>query len=286
MPSGILAIDLCEFKAALDTEPRIMSHDYVNYLPYQEEATEWYPKGDLAECLARYEKIYRDAFLYFEDFHKENAWRPSFPAVSAISVWEQIGRENAAVRAIRWTDDDSFSFLCGKEGTVRFDVTLKDGKPTLSAPVTVAPYAAPTCEIASRLPAVPGRRYLAKATAAVLLPSGAMLVGTADSMLALVKDGKVFSLGAVTACGGIHAMDITPNGTVYGVAGHPLGVGQMFRYTEDEGLELLGLVPECFAEGGRNVALFRPTTLKISPSGRYMAIGGEDELGGVTLITL
>ena len=36
--------------------------------------------------------------------------------------------------------------------------------------------------------------------------------------------------------------------------------------------------------GRRNVAPFRP--LAVSPDGRYLAVGGEDEMGGVTVITL
>ena len=287
-PAGVLEIELDKFLPALETEERLFSHDYVNYLPYQPEALAWYPKDDLADCLARYARTYRDSFLYFEDFHRENAWRPTFPSVGAVSVWERVGRENAAVRAITWTDDESFTFLCGKEGEISVSCRMSEKGPKVTEIKNSTPAATPLPDLPTApLPAVPGRRYLATAEAAVRLPGGDLLVGTHDSMLALVRpDGSTFSLGALTATGGIHAMDVTPDGTVYGVAGHPLGVGQLFRYTEKDGLTLLGLVPESFAEGGRNVALFRPTTLAISPSGRYLAIGGEDELGGVTVITL
>ena len=286
-PAGLIEIDIEQFLPALATEERLFSHDYVNYLPYGESALDYYPKDDLAECLARYEKTYRDSFLYFEEFHRENAWRPTFPSVSAVSVWERVGRENATVRAIEWTGEETFSFFCGDKGHIRVDCAVKDGRATVLSLREGDPCpekATPCCTLS--LPAVPGRRYLATAEAAVTLPSGAMLVGTRDSMLARIEGEHVFSLGALSATGGIHAMDVTPEGTVFGVAGHPLGVGQMFSYTEEDGVTLLGLVPECFAEGGRNVALFRPTTLAISPNGRYMAIGGEDEMGGVTVITL
>ena len=287
LPCGVLAIELDKFVPALDTEKRILSHDYVNYLPYQEAALDWYPKDDIAECLARYEKTYRDTFLYFEDFRKENAYRQSFGGVSAVSVWERVGRENAAVRGIEWTAADRFSFYCGKDGTKRVDCTVAEGKPTVTAISDCAPYKRPALPcFEATLPAVPGRRYLAKAESAVRLPSGEYLVGTSDTMLCRVNGAHVFSLGAVTTAGGVHDMTITPSGTVFGVAGHPLGVGQLFSYNEDTGVTLHGLIPECFAEGGRNVALFRPTTIAASPDGRYLAIGGEDEMGGVTVITL
>lgn len=51
-------------------------------------------------------------------------------------------------------------------------------------------------------------------------------------------------------------------------------------------MELLGAVPEAFAENGRNVAVFRPVTLALSPDDKYLAVGGADEVAGVAVITL
>ena len=70
------------------------------------------------------------------------------------------------------------------------------------------------------------------------------------------------------------------------IAGHKEGVGQLFTYDDENGIALLGKIPEAFAENGRNVALFRPTTLAISPDGKYLAVGGADELGGIVVLTL
>lgn len=287
LPCGVIEIELDQFIPALATEERLLSHDYVNYLPYQEAALDWYPKDDLAECLARYERTYRDTFLHFEKFGRENACRKVFGGVMAVSVWEAVGREGAAVLGIEWTDADRFSFFCGKDGTKRVDCLITDGGAHVLAITDCAPYqkaALPKFDVS--LPAVPGRRYLAVAESAVKLPSGGYLVGTRDTMLCKVDGTRVFSLGAVVSAGGVHAMTVTPSGRVYGVAGHALGVGRLFSYTEEEGIELCGMIPECFAEGGRNVALFRPTVIVASPDGRYLAIGGDDEMGGVTLIRL
>ena len=137
-----------------------------------------------------------------------------------------------------------------------------------------------------KLPTVPGRQYLAVPSASVALPDGSVLVGTKDTMLARIKGDHVFSLGQVCAAGAIHGLDLAPDGSVWGVAGHSQGVGQLFRYTEEHGLELLGLLPEAFAENGRNVAIYRPTVLAISPDGKYLAVGGADEMGGVVVLTL
>ena len=124
------------------------------------------------------------------------------------------------------------------------------------------------------------------AESSVALSDGSILIGTRDTMLALYKDSKIFSFGSVTTAGGIHSMDITPDGVVYGVLGRDLGVGMLFSFTKEYGINLLGLLPEVVAESGRNAAIYRPSTLSVSPSGKYLAVGGSDEMGGVVVITL
>ena len=49
-----------------------------------------------------------------------------------------------------------------------------------------------------------------------------------NTMLAVIKDESAFSTGAVRSAGGVHSLGITPDGTVYGVAGHSLAMGQFF----------------------------------------------------------
>ena len=89
-PCGILAIDLNEFKTALGTEKRIMSHDYINYLPYQYEARFWYPKNDFDDCLRLYTDYYSKTVKYFEKFVSDNYPRPKFSHGSGVSVWERF----------------------------------------------------------------------------------------------------------------------------------------------------------------------------------------------------
>ena len=60
----------------------------------------------------------------------------------------------------------------------------------------------------------------------------------------------------------------------------------IFKYTEEEGITLLGIVPEAFAENGRNVAIYRPTTVAVSPDGKHIAIGGEPAVPEPTTATL
>jgi len=290
MPCGILAIDLDQFVPALETEKRIFSHDYVNYLPYPESCLQYYPKDDLDACLERYHKYYQDTVKYFLQFVKDNNIHYPFRHTGSASVWQKTGRKNAAVRHIRWSGNNSFSFWCGTDRVTRTDCRVDAlGDPHVEQTVADKLPQINECKAAVpdvRLSAAAGRRYLAKAESSVELPDGSILVGTRDTMLCRVNGEQVFGLGQVCTAGGVHAMDIAPDGTVWGVAGHREGIGQLFKYDSKNGLELLGAVPEAFAENGRNVAMFRPATLALSPDGKYLAVGGEDELAGVAVITL
>ena len=85
VPCGIMAIDLDAFVPALETAPRIFSHDYINYLPYPAECFKYYPKDDFQECYARWDKYYHDTVLYFNQFTKDNRYERG--TVLYISQW-------------------------------------------------------------------------------------------------------------------------------------------------------------------------------------------------------
>ncbi len=289
-PCGILAIDLDQFVPALKTEKRIMSHDYVNYLPYPESCFQYYPKDDLDECLERYKKYYKDTIQYFLQFHIDNTVHLPHTHACGVSVWETTGRENAAVRKIKWTGENTLSIWCGnnkitrtdctvnEQGDVHVEQTVADALPAGSALKAAVPDV--------KLPCVPGRRYIAVAESSVQLADGSIVVGTEDTMLAHIHGDKVFSLGQVCTAGGIHELDVAPDGKVWGIAGHAEGTGQLFTYDQESGVTLLGKIPFAFAENGRNVAMFRPTTLALSPDGKFLAVGGTDELAGVVVMKL
>ena len=287
---GIIEIELDKFVPALETEERIMSHDYINYIPYQYEAREFYPKDDFEECFARYDKYFQESILYFKDFNRANAYSQFFNHTCGVSVWEKLGREYSHVVKIQWNSNTAFSAYVGKSGDIKLDCIVDDkGNASVVGITTCEPVAAAEIKVSVPnvdLPAVAGRRYLANPEASLRLQDGSILVGTQDTMLAVIKDNTVFSLGGVCSAGGVHSMDITPDGTVYGVAGHSLAMGQLFKYTAENGVEQLGIVPEAKADNGRIVALRRPKTLAISPDGKYLAIGGEDEIGGIAVLSL
>lgn len=289
-PSAIFAIELDKFVPALETEERLLSHDYVNYLPYQAEAAEWYPKDDFAKRLAEYDDYYENTILYFEKFHKENAYRYPFAKVSGISIWEKVGFGNGEIRAIEWKSEKDLVMRAGKDGAILVYVSV-DGEGNAHVENISKGEPFEGCELKAdvsgfKLPAVAGRAFLSDAESSVKLPDGSIIAGTHDTMLAWIKDGEVFSLGQVCSAGGVHSLSVSHDGAVFGVAGHELGVGQLFRFTEERGVELLGLLPEAWAEGGRNVCIYRPTTIAASPDGKYIAVGGADEISGAIILKI
>jgi WD40 repeat protein len=234
-----------------------------------------------------YDDYFENTVLRFKKFAKDNTYRRVYPDARAISVWEKIGHGNTAVTKISWLSNDSFAFYTGRNGDTKVECALGEKNAYVTAITSCEQTTANELKVEVpnvKLPGVPGRQYLATAESSVRLSDSRILVGTRDSMLALIDGDKVFSLGCVSAPGGIHSLDVTPNGTVYGIASHKLGVGQLFKFTVDGGVELIGLVPEALADSGRNVSIYRPTTLSISPDGKYLAIGGADEVGGVVII--
>ena len=289
-PCGIMAIDLREFVPALETEERLYSHDYVNYLPYQAEAREWYPKGDFEECLKLYDDYYDNTVKYFEKFVSDNSPRPKFAKTSGVSLWETVGYANTEVRHIEWTSNTEFKLTVGNKTFHEAEVKVDEcgnAKVLSVKPIDSYSYSEIKCEVPEVvLPRVPGRTYLAKAKSAVKMKDGSIMVGTEDTILAKITGDKVFSFGQVISAGGVHSLDVAPDGTVYGVAGHKEGCGMLFKCDAESGLTLLGILPESFAENGRNVAIYRPTTLAISPDGKYLAVGGADEISGALVLKL
>ncbi|MBQ3529161.1 MAG: hypothetical protein IJA47_01560 [Oscillospiraceae bacterium] len=291
VPGGILVIDLKEFVPALETAPRVMSHDYINYLPFPAECSKYYPMDDFAERKASWDQHRKEKAGRVQQFQEENNCRVAANSTASVSVWEKVGRENAAIANIQWQDDTHFTFWCGKDKSFKAQCALnKEGNIDLldlaEAPVpefTELKTPVPDVKLAS----VPGRRYLAEAESSVKMPDGSIFVGTKDTMVCLIKGDKVFGLGQVCSGGGVHSLDCTADGKVWGVAGHAEACGQVFSYSKDEGLVLRGIVPEVrMPNYGRIVTCYRPTTLALSPNGRYLAIGAADELGGVVVLDI
>ena len=289
-PSAIMAIELDKFVPALENEERLYSYDFINYLPYQKEALDWYPGDDLDDCLKKYDEYYKNTILYFEKFVKNNTARVSFPAQHGVSLWEKLGAGKAAIKGIKWLSNDALTLRVGEYGDTRVEISRSEGEKWLIKEIAAAERYVPNelrAEVGDVvLPAVAGRSYLSTPESSVKLPDGSVVVGTHDTMLAHVRESGVFSLGQVCTAGGVHSLDCTSDGVVWGVAGHMLGVGQLFTYNNTEGVKLLGVLPEVMSDCGRYVTIYRPKTLALSPDGKHLAVGGDDELGGLLILDI
>ncbi len=282
---GIVAIDLKEFEPAIETEERIPSHDYVNYIPFPHECSEYYPLDDYEENWNKFYEKYQFE-LKMRQFKEDNFYSTRFPETKAISYWEKVGRENTRVNKIEWNGNDNLSIYCGTEKNFKIDVNLSDMSRTISAHEAVsANELKAEVPANAKLPFMPGRQYLATPNASVKMADGSVIVGTLDMMLAKINGDKIYNIGAATTCGKVRSL-VDANGTVYGIAGYDKGACNLFRYNVETGIEQLGNIPTAFAANGRQVCIFNATTMEISPDGKRIAIGGADELSGVIVVTL
>lgn len=201
-------------------------------------------------------------------------------------LWKKFGASGSQVRAIEYNDDGYAVAYIEAEGGLA--VTVRDGE-IISYKKAAIPKTESSEAIAAKfdgikLPAHPGRQFLAKANAYVSLADGSTLVGTKDGMVALVKDGKVFSLGSVCNDGAVHDIAVSPDGKrAVGVAGDRDSLGIIFTFDLDEGLDIAGFtyyLNGCHSREKCGVSC-EPCCVAFSKDGKRLAIGVRDNLGCV-----
>ena len=207
--------------------------------------------------------------------------------VYATKLWKAIGKtEGSQVKTLEFDDDGNvIAYLTGG-----MEVTLREG--SVISIRKAEPVSEKSCEEIEekfreyKLPAHPGRQFLAKASAYGVMADGAVLVGTKDGALALIRNGKVFSLGMVSISGGIHDIAVSPDGKLaVGVGGDSSDIGTTFTYTEEDGVNIGGYLYYSVAGGLKCddacSASFEPCAVAFSKDGRRLAVGVRDNLGCV-----
>ena len=311
-PVGIIEVDLRTLTENKINNSRPLSTDVVMYMGV-ENGRDMYPAGhdvydrEEAKRLKYIEECYHinqvmlvnnpyaqlptvaDRVIPAQQLNVPHSTSAAYPGATGVALWESVGYGNGGVHELAWLDNKRITGLCGD--TFRFNLHLENGdlhvtdvKPSDEKPAS--PLTAPI-PAGIKWPCMPGRQYMAVPECSMLRADGSLVVGTADMMLCLVKDGHVCNLGAVTTSGGVHSLALGADGmTVYGVAGYELGKGDLFRYDDTNGLHWLGSVPIVKATTGRQLVNYRPWRVAVSPDGKHLAIGMLDEMSGVAVFGL
>ena len=316
-PPGILSAPLESLRKG---EPEIRCRDAYQYIRLADGEKQF--PGDLAKEGERHylRELMRNEKT--AEFYGANPWVFMTPVHFLTKIWKHAPIEDSAVRRI-WYDDGgnvhAVSHAAGEDIQFQYHTTLREGRvisvvkekyeAPAAAPATMsvsAPTPAPSPAkppapspakppanvnttafdgmfVGVKLPARPGRQYIATVSAWAPLSGGRFIVGTRDGMLAIIREGKAFSLGACAAHGPVHQIVSKKDGSMaFGVAGDPSDLGTVFTYDDENGLTIYGRVymndTKCVAGLG---ASCEPYCLALSVDERWLAIGARDRMGCV-----
>ena len=233
----------------------------------------------------------------YEEFHATNNERTKFNKENYIGfkckktipvhLWREMPYsevKDSKVRSIRWENGEVVG-ICGENKYYSFRID-KEGHLLEFKPTDERPVAKEVPEELKNLKyaCYPGRQYKARPDKAIQLEDGSWLVATLDGIMAVVKDGKAFSLGTLWSNGPVHDMCwVESQKAVYGVAGDVEDLGYVFRYTAENGMENFGRVEtdgwEYGYAGSCNLSC-------CAAEDDILAIGAEDQMGCVYLCTL
>lgn len=197
---------------------------------------------------------------------------------------------NAAVKQLRFVDNNTVEGICGDEKFYKF--TIKDGELVSLAEASENDKVAilkPVPKKTANMPHYPGRQWRTEITCECEWTNGSRLVGTADGFLAIVKaDKSVYSIGPAVCQGPIRDLctDLK-TGVAYGVGGDTEDIGNVFSYTDNEGLKYLGFMSCDVADDNVGVcANFVLSSCALSPDGTKLAVGAMDRLATVYVCKL
>lgn len=235
-----------------------------------------------------------------ETISKENNMAFNYSvAYKPIRIWRALAPNNiedSGVKGLVWDYDGILRGTCGQKTEYAFEIVngnLESINPSekLSEEERTYLYTAISRKTTGleglKLPYRPGRQYLAKSYIYEEMSDNAIAVVTADAMFAIVKDGKVFSYGAIAEHGPCLDLTVTSDGSrVYGVVGDPEDLGYIFSYDAEHGLLWGGIINHELPQYGDTANMNRLSACAVSRDGRYLAVGSDDRLGTVVIFRL
>lgn len=283
---GVGAIDLKTVLEEKDSPREVTQDPHVYMYGRQARYTELY-HGDTEldpDALWTSDEDYHIVAAEYFKNNQYSFWCDKKHYVAKL--WKKFGTNGSQVNFIEYGEDGYATAYIDADGGIA--VKVRDGEI-----ISFENKKAPTSELGAaieekfkqyKLPAHPGRQFLAKATAYGELSDGSTIVGTADGMIALIKDEKVFSLGAVCNDGPVRSIAVSPDKKyAVGVGGDPDSLGFVFTFNIDTGLEMKGFTYYLNDCDGRYVTGVScvPSYVAFSKDGRRLAIGAADNLGCV-----
>jgi len=258
-----------------------------------------YEKGEICRDMLVYKPGYPEYHPFAEHWQdikiKIAKYSPNFKAkkIYPVRLWDKFENENISdsrVKAVKFADGNTVMAICGDK--TDYALEIKDGKLVSLSKATedeVKGILKPEPQQYQNMPYYPGRQWRRAVTASCEWLDGSVVVGTEDGFLAKVfPDGRVYSVGPAVCQGPVR--DLCSNldsGVVYGVGGDDEDIGNVFRFTEEKGLEYLGCMwcdmPD---DDVGTCANFILTSCDISPDGRYLAVGAGDRLSCIYICEL
>jgi hypothetical protein len=261
----VIAIDLKKFRENMYEKGEICK-DMLVYAPgheeYHEFAEHW---QDIKIKIAKYSANFKAK------------------KISPVRLWNKFSNtniDNAKIKGLAFIDNDNIEGICGE--TENFYFLIKNGKLQSirnATNIEVERIVKTTPKNIDGLPFYPGRQWRAIASAECDYIGDSKLIGTQDGFLVKVrKDGSVYSIGPAICQGPIRAL-CSNNGVCYGVGGDEEDIGNVFKYTEEKGLEYLGFTCSDAPDNDVGVcANFILSSIAISPNGKKLVIGAMDRL--------
>ena len=258
-----------------------------------------YEKGPISEDMLAQYPAHPDYHEFAEHWQNvkiliaEYAANVQAKSIIPTRLWTEFDDDNikdAYVRTIRFKDNDTVEGICGIDILYRF--TISDGK-IISLTKTDNTDALLKNEVStideSILPHYPGRQWRRSVTCECDWTNGAKIVGTQDGFLAKINsDGSVYSIGPAICQGPVRDICSDLNtGVLYGVGGDEEDIGNVFKYTDKEGLKYLGYMNcDRIDDNAGTCANFILTSIAISPDGKKIAVGSGDRLSTVYILEM